>query len=432
MGNDARQLRQPHSAYAGLDFIKAAFCPLDFNALKLHEHPEFIHLKKDRALADLEVGKNLYYPRQFPFTDVNGNRKTGTQIITSPFGLAPKDFDLFLGLFTYLKRLPEIPSDGKMHLTLDFLAKQLQLPVTSAKDYQRIRSRLFRFSYVKYTNSAMWNSETKSYDLVNFGFFNLASISRLTQSRRPITLQWDATFLDRIGKTAFLSFDFGLYQTLSPTLRRFYLIANRDGWNQRESSIYLADSFTVNQIGYDEKPGLSKLRMQKLRRLLSEAEELDLIRPSKEWPGYLQPLTRGVHAGQIALRWSRGPLLRSKLTSKKQTPLSTLDSDALFDQCQFLRDENRQPMNALTYRRLLDTHGRETMQKHIAIILAQKEHRPKSFQKSEVAAFINRLQENHPEPDWYQSLTKAERLATLHDIHPNQQSLKMYETLFRK
>ena len=52
----------------------------------------------------------------------------GTQITTAVFGLAPADFDLFLGLYTYLKRLPELPKDGRTYLTVDFLARQLTLP----------------------------------------------------------------------------------------------------------------------------------------------------------------------------------------------------------------------------------------------------------------------------------------------------------------
>jgi hypothetical protein len=190
-----RQQAFPQSAYAGLDFIKAAFCPLEFTATKLGKHPDFAQLRKDMAIAVLEVGDALRYPRQFPFTDPHGHRKTGTQIITAPFGLAPKDFDLFLGLYTYLRRLPEIPSDGRTHLTVDFLARTLGLPATCQKDYLRIRSRIFRFSFVKYTNSAFWNSETKSYDIVNFGFFNIAALSRVTESRRPVTFEWDPSFL---------------------------------------------------------------------------------------------------------------------------------------------------------------------------------------------------------------------------------------------
>lgn len=418
-------------AYAGLDFIKAAFCPLEFNAIKLQDHPGFIHLKEDSALAELEVGQHLNYPRQFAYTDVHGNRKNGTQIITAPFGLAPKDFDLFLGLYTYLKKQPKLPEDGQTLMTVDFLASLLKLPATCQKDYLRIRSRLFRFSYVKYTNTACWNKQTKTYDITNFGFFNLASLSRFTQSRRPITLEWDPTFLKMIANTSFLSFDFDLYQTLSPVLRRFYLIANRDGWNQLNSSVYLADAFAIHQIGYQNDPRLGKLRLQKLRKMFAEAEDLGLIRPSTAFNGYFQKATSGPHSGELLLRWSRGPALRTKQAKETPTLITNMDADALYAQCQELCDEDKQPMNALTFRRLVSEHGRDKMQKHIAIILAQKEHRPKSFSKSEVAAFVNRLQNDHPSPDWYVALQKEERLAGLDKVEANHLSKELYGNLFR-
>src|SRR2546425_11253679 len=246
----SQKAQRPQSAYAGLDFIKAAFCPLEFTETPLGKHPSFAQLRKDKALAALKVGSHLHYPRQFPFSDVHGHRKTGTQIITAPFGLAPKDFDLFLGLYTYLRRLPEFPSDGRTHLTVDFLARHLELPATCQKDYLRIRSRIFRFSFVKYTNSAFWSSENKTYDIVNFGFFNIAALSRVTESRRPVTFEWDPTFLRMVANSAYLAFDYTLYRTLSPTLRRLYLIANRDGGNQRDSGVFVADDFAIHQIGH--------------------------------------------------------------------------------------------------------------------------------------------------------------------------------------
>lgn len=106
------------SAYAGLDFIKAAFCPLDFRAMKFRDHPEYQQFRSDAALGTLEVGNALNYPRQFPFTDGHGNRKTGTQIVTAPFGLAPQDFDFFLGLYTLFKRNPELVQDAGPDRTL--------------------------------------------------------------------------------------------------------------------------------------------------------------------------------------------------------------------------------------------------------------------------------------------------------------------------
>lgn len=426
-----RKHRYATSAHAGLDFIKAAFCPLEFTTTKLDKHPDFAQLRKDQALSALEVGPQLHYPRQFPFTDPNGHRKTGTQIITAPFGLAPKDFDLFLGLYTYLRRLPELPTDGRTHLTVDFLARHLGLSATCQKDYLRIRSRIFRFSFVKYTNSAFWNGETKTYDIVNFGFFNIAALSRVTESRRPVTFEWDPSFLRLVATSAYLAVDYQLYQTLSPTLRRLYLIANRDGWNQRDSSVFVADSFAVHQIGYSDSPDLSRDRMHKLRRLLADAGDVGLIRPCATLRSYFKTATTGPFKGRTLLRWSRGPNLRKK--EDRPAPISAHDvsDDALFAQVQELRDERKAALDANAYRRLLSKFGRAKMQKHLLVVLAQKEHDPRSFRRSEVAAFIDRLKNDHAEPDWYQDLKRAERLSPFDGSQPNQTSLDMYGTFFR-
>lgn len=431
MVRTAEERRQPRSAYAGLNFIKAAFCPLEFNAIKLAEHALYKRLSSDEGLGALEVGDPLHYPRQFTYSDAHAHRKTGTQIITAPFGLAPGDFDLFLGLFTYLKRLPTLPNDGELHLTVDFLARQLTLPATCQKDYLRIRSRIFRFSYVKYTNSAFWNSEARSYDIVNFGFFNIAALSRITQSRRPVTFHLDRTFLRLIEQSPSLAFDYDLYRTLSPAMRRFYLIANRDGWNQRDSSIFMADDFAIHQIGYSENPRLHKLRLQKLRGLLREAEERAFIRPYAPWSGYFQRANSGSTRGRLALRWSRGPALRTKETSAGRIFTDRIENDALYAQVRELRDDEGKPLAPLTYRHLVSKFGRELVQKHIAVTLAQKEHHPGSFERSEVAAFIDRLQHDYAEPDWLQDLRRAERLSPFEKIQPNQLSLDMYETFFR-
>lgn len=427
----AAQHQPGTKAFAGLDFIRAAFCPLGFNAVPLREHPRFVELRHDQALAALEVSDPLNYPRQFPY-NYNGNRRTGTQIVSAYFGLAPTDFDVLLGLYTYLKRLPELPADGRTYLTADFIAKQLQLPATSQGDYLRLRSRIFRLSYVKYTNTAFWNSETRTCDIANFGFFNLASMSRLTESRRPIVFEWDRTFLDLVRTGAHLAFDYELYRSLSPALRRFYLIANRDGWNQRDSSFFIADDFAMHQIGYDDNPAFRKQRLYKLKRLLTDAETLGLIRPFAAWDAYMEKLTVGPRVGEVALRWSRGPRLHAR-TSPTTDPRFTdrIENDALYAQVKDVRDENKKSVPPDVFRKLVARFGRDVMQKHIAIVLAQKEHRPASFQKSELAAYINRMQHDHPEPDWYQDLRRAERLARFDDVAPSQLSMDAYGTFFR-
>jgi hypothetical protein len=427
--------RFANTGYAGLDFIKAAFCPLEFNARPFGEHPEYRKFARDDALAALEVGEPLHYPRQFPFTDIHGHRKTGTQIVTAPFGLAPADFDLFLGLFTYLKKLPEIPADGRVYLTVDFIARQLKLPATCQKDYLRLRSRLFRVSFAKYANSAFWNPETRSHDLVNFGFWNLAALSRLTESRRPVVLEWDRTLSRLLEHSAFLAFDYELYRDLSPALRRLYLIANRDGWNQRDSSIYLADEFAVHQIGYGDRPAGARDRLHKLKRLLAEAQDRDLIRPSSTWnSAFLRPVEQGKDKGRVALRWSRGPALRARQDEPERVYTDRVENDALFAQVQELRDEEGKPATPVLFRRLVSRYGREPLQKHVLVVLAQKELHPGSFQRSEVAALVDRLQHDYPEPDWYRALKRAERVspfAPAAEEVPSQLSMEMFDTFFR-
>lgn len=425
------QRRAASRAYAGLDFIKAAFCPLEFNARLLRNHPGYAQLRCDKALADLEVGETLHYPRKFSYTDGNGHRKSGIQMVTAPFGLAPTDFDVFLGLYTYLKRLPELPTDGRVHMTVDFLARQVGLPVTSAKDYQRIRSRIFRFSYVKYLNSAFWNPETRTYDIINFGFYNLASLSRVTESRRPVVFDLDPTFLRLVGHAAFLAFDYSLYRSLSPAMRRFYLIANREGWNQQHSPLFLADEFAVHQIGYADRPELRRRRLQNLRHLVRQAEDLDLIRPFGPWNGYFQTLDRGLHRGQPALRWTRGPRLRKKEAGQSPSRVDELENDSLFAQVRELKDDEGYSLSPVVYRQLLSAHGAKKLQKHVGIVLAQREHHPRSFTRSEVAAFVDRVKHDRAEPDWYQLLTRVERLSPFAESQPNQLSLGLYGDLFR-
>ncbi|MFO0945619.1 MAG: hypothetical protein U1D30_06705 [Planctomycetota bacterium] len=305
------------------------------------------------------------------------------------------------------------------------------MPVTSAKDYQRLRSRIFRFSYAKYTSSAFWNPETRTHDITNFGFFNLAALSRMTESRRPVVFDFDPTFLRLVGRSAFLAFDYDLYRSLSPALRRFYLIANRDGWNQQHSPLFLADDFAIHQIGYAEAPHLARLRLQKLKRLLSQAEDLDLIRPVADGNGYLQPGNRGLHAGKLLLRWSRGPRLRKKEAAASPIGPSDLENDALYAQVRELKDEEGKSLAPVVYRKLHSAHGAKKLQKHIAVVLAQREHHPGSFKRSEVAAFVDRVQQDHPEPDWYQILKRTERLSVFAENQPNQLSLELYEDLSR-
>jgi hypothetical protein len=324
----------------------------------------------------------------------------------------------------------------ELDLTADFLGRRCGFPVSSQKDYRRIRSRIFRFSYVKYTSSAFWNPELQTYDIRNFDFYSLASLSRVTASRRPITFHFSSAFLEIAEQAKALRFDYDLYLSLSSPLRRFYLLANQMGWKNRDSAIFDADEFAVHQIGYQAgDPGQSragrKLRRQKLRRLLAEAEDRDLVRPCPGWRGYLAEAARGPFKGRTVLRRSRGPRLLARDDNRRPSPMGTIENNALYDQIMQLRDDNGQPTTPIVYQAWLDKYGRDRLQKQIRIILAQKEHRPRSFSKSEVAAFVDHLNNDYAPPDWYADLCRQERLAGCDEKSPNQLSIDIYQTFFR-
>ena len=429
--------RTSNRGYAGLDFIKAAFSPLSFKATPLREHPLYRELHADSALGVLEVGEALNYPRQFRYKDRSGNYKTATQLITAPFGLAPKDFDLFLGLYTYVKDLDEFPNSGELDLTADFIGRRCGFSVTSHKDYLRIRSRIFRFSYVKYTNSAFWNPQTQTYDIKNFEFYSLAALSRVTASRRPITFHLSRDFLEIAQRSKFLRFDYDLYLSLPCPMRRFYLLANQMGWKNRDSAIFDVDEFAIHQIGYqadiDSKKEAEgrKLRRQKIRRLLKEAESRDLIRPCPGWDGYFAVRRAGHFSGQMVLRWSRGPKLLTRTCSRPRSLAETIENDALYDQIKELKDEHGKPVTPIVFHVWVEKYGRELLQKHLRIILAQREREPGGFTKSEVAALVDRVKHDYSDPDWYADLRRQERLSPFQETVPNQLSMEMYEDFFR-
>ena len=97
-----------------------------------------------------------------------------------------------------------------------------------------------------------------------------------------------------------MAFDWKAYGNLGGSAkRRFFLIANREGWNQRASTIYDADAFTIHQLGYSRHGDPKKDRIRRkdrlhtLRELVRDFEKRDLIRPFKPWNGYFAKPEKG-------------------------------------------------------------------------------------------------------------------------------------------
>jgi hypothetical protein len=420
----------------GLNFIRAAWSPLDFRCVKFGEHPAFKEFVRDEpTVAALEVGDCLRYATKFPYNDANNHRKIATQIITAPFGLSPVDFDAFIGLETYLRNLDRLPENLAVELSIDLLGSLAGLPRTCQENYTRIRSRIFRLSYVTITNLKMWNSARKSYEpLQNCGLFRIKTMSALTAPKQKVTLELHPEFARMIRETPAMAFDAELYRSESnPALRRLFLLACRDAWNQPHSVLYDADDFAMYQLGYarDRDPHRDRVcrkqRLHKLRQRLKQAEQRGWIRPYAPCGGYLFTPTQGLLKGRLALRWSRGAALRTKTS---RAAALNLAADPLYQELRRLRDQHGQPLSVGCYQNLRAEFGERRLKKHLAIVLQQQRNFPHSFKKSPVAAFVARVQHNYAPPDSFIP-QRLEHERRLDQIEPGLLTDKLSQTIFR-
>ena len=121
--------------------------------------------------------------------------------------------------------------------------------------------------------------------------------------------------------------------------------------------------------------------------------------------------------------------MRAKGTASS-APSDALEHDALYDQVKRLKDQYGKPIVAPAYRSLLKKHGRERLQKHIAVVLMQRELLPGSFRKSEVATFVNRVQEDHAPPSWYSPAVRKPAMA-LDQIKASAVTESLYQRITR-
>lgn len=425
--------------FAPLGLIRSALCPLEFRARKVSSVPELHNIVRAiPAFGELEVGDCLRYESVFPYSDHNKHRKLGCQLVTAPFGLAPEDIEALFGIYSYASQLEKsegLPPDLTLTMTINQIARQAGLPNTGPKDSRRIQSRIFRLSYMKLTNTAVWNTAERNHrSLENFGLFDIQHLSPLVEPWQPVTLQFSRAFATLIRTHPRVAFDLEAVRSLkSPAKRRFFSIVTREGWNQGDSQVYDADAFAIHQIGFarhdDEKRETSRRRrrLHDLRLLIKEFEQRDLIRPYKPWHGYFATPTRGPLAGKLCVRWSRGPAVRSKNKHRSSTSL-TIEADPLFDQVKTLKDQAGLPLSVPAYRSLLKENGRDRLQQHVHVILAQKRCQPGSFQRSEVAAFVDRVKKDHPNPSWYTPELARPRI-DFSDIAASPEVQKLYDAI---
>ena len=427
--------RTESKGYLPIELVQVALCPLSFTPTRLSEHILYKHpqqnlrlLKKDGALESLLVGDELDCWKHYKYWDHNENRKVGHVNIKAPFGMAPEDFDVIVGLYNYCRaqhREGESSFDPTVQFSLADIARICDLPHGGGKQALYLRSRLFRLGFVSLHFTAVWDTEERAHVQRTYKLFTIKSLSRLNLPKQKIVIQLDPSFVDLIASRRVIQFDRTLYNSMTAKHKRHYLQCVRFGWYSRTSPPdVLAADYACNQIWFadhDERMRQSggvvsadddrtHQRIGWLADLLKEAEaKYEIIKPTSKsgWKGeYFKQVVAGSGQVEKYIRWANGPRIKNK---RQRNSKFDLNSDPLWQSiCQF-QDDTGHPITPATYRDWLDQYGADRVQQHVRIIEWMVGNRI-PFTKSALQALADRVHKNHPAPDGYRQQTQTSLL----------------------
>lgn len=431
-----------NNGYLPIDLIKVALCPLSFHPQTLKEHILYngnaqspASIKKDKSLEHLEVGDSLDEWRTFKYWTKSKNRAIGSVNIKAPYGMAPHDFDVLVGLYNHCRELHRegvLPEDGQLEFRLAELARLCHINPNGGKQANRLRSSVFRLNFFTLHSTAEWSSEAQEYGHKTIKLFTVKYLSRLGKVKGAgknhdlLVLQLDRSFLDLVATNQVIQFDLDFFRTLSAKHKRHYLQSVRFGWWDRNSPPDIdAEEYAINQIWMTDadqrlqRSGIevssrqrrSSHRIDWMKRLCREAEALNYIEPTKKsgWNGkYLKPATEQGSAPCYFVRWKSGKQINNK---KDLQSKSKLRDDALWQRVSVLRDDRGQPPTPQTFHQWEKSYGRVKLGEQLDILQWMQETK-KPFTKSAVQTLVNRLENNYSAPDAYREQTQMNMFAS--------------------
>ena len=415
-----------NKGYLPIELTQVALCPLSFAPIKLIDHIIYKHpqqnirlLQKDRALESLLVGDELDCWKHYKYWDHNENRKVGHVNVKAPFGIAPEDFDVVVGLYNHcrdLDRSGRLPTDSQFQLSLAEIARICRLPHGGGKQALYLRSRLFRLGFVTLHFTAQKDFEEGIHVQRTFKFFTIKSLSRLNTPKQKIVIQLDPSFVDLIKSRRVIQFDRTFYDSLSAKHKRHYLQCVRYGWYSKTSPPdIMANDYACNQIWFadhdeqtrrsggvvDSADDRTHQRVGWLGDLLKEAEaDFQYVQPTTKsgWRGdYLKRVNEPNGTSVWYVRWANGKRIRNK---RQRNSVAALKNDPLWRSVQSLSDDQGASITPATYHTWIENYGAIAVQKQLDIVqwmIANKV----PFTKSAVHALVDRLLNNHAAPDGF-------------------------------
>ena len=207
----------------------------------------------------------------FKFTDSSRNRKKANVRIAAVHGLSPTDDFYLWGLLGLALSQPEPNPD--FHATPYWCLKQLGLVTATKKgseEYRQFRESLRRLAGVRYECNKFYDPIRHEHREVSFGFLSY-SLPLSDDHSRAWRFAWDPIFWEICSSNAgALRFDIGVYRTLSPGSRRFYLLLKKLFWRNEQSPQLEIRELAINTLGFSPQLPTKEIK----RKVIACVQEL--------------------------------------------------------------------------------------------------------------------------------------------------------------
>ena len=320
--------------------------------------------------------------------------------IAAVHGLSPTDDFYLWGLLGLALSQPEPNPD--FHATPYWCLKQLGLVTATKKgseEYRQFRESLRRLAGVRYECNKFYDPIRHEHREVSFGFLSY-SLPLSDDHSRAWRFAWDPIFWEICSSNAgALRFDIGVYRTLSPGSRRFYLLLKKLFWRNEQSPQLEIRELAINTLGFSPQLPTNEIK-RKLIACVQELSEQALVDvgPGRKSTGEcISKKSKGVYTLQV----NRGP----NFNKASRAHLVGLEDSPLFD-----------PLVAVGFdqtsiARIMADYSVKQIQLWSDITLAAAEQEritgsPQAF----FTYYIRRAKEGvSTPPDWWRDIEKQRR-----------------------
>ena len=247
--------------------------------------------------------------------------------IAAVHGLSPTDDFYLWGLLGLALSQPEPSPD--FQATPYWCLKQLGLVTPTKKgseEYRVFRDSLRRLAGVRYECDKFYDPIRREHREVSFGFLSY-SLPSSNEPSRAWRFAWDPIFWELCAaNSGALRFDIGVYRSLSPAARRFYLLLKKLFWRSDQSPQLEIRELAINTLGFSPQLPTNEIKRKLIACVqeLSEQGLVDIGQGQKSAGECVTKKSKGLYSLQV----NRGP----NFNKTSRAHLEGIEDSPLYDQ----------------------------------------------------------------------------------------------------